>query len=100
VRGELDRLVERGAPHAAAARSFARRLRPVPTDGRGDRAVLAVAARLRATVVTADRALGEALRRAGVAVLVPRDRTRLELRLPGVAAGPGRPAGRRPATKR
>jgi rRNA-processing protein FCF1 len=81
---ELDRLVERRAPQAAAARAFARGFRAVPGDGRGDAALLRVALSLAAPVVTADRALAVRLRAAGLPVLVPRDRTRLELR-------PGRP---------
>lgn len=93
VRAELDLLVGRGAAWAAAARSFAGRLRTVRTTGRGDSAVVEVAVRLRAAVVTADRVLAERLRRAGVAVLVPRDRTRLELKLPRV---PVRVGGRSP----
>ena len=82
VEAELDALVRRGAPFALAARAFARSLRTVPSPGRGDRGVLAAAVRERATVVTADRSLAGTLRERGVAVLVPRDRARLELRLP------------------
>jgi len=82
VNAELERLVGRQAPRAAAARAFARRLRPVRTSGHGDEAVVKAAIRLRAAVVTADRKLAERLRREGVAVLVPRDRARLELKLP------------------
>jgi rRNA-processing protein FCF1 len=91
VRAELEGLVARGAALAAAARTFAAPLRTVPTVGRGDDAVEEAAVRLRATVVTADRALAERLRAVGVAVLVPRDRVRLELRVPKYpAAGPVR----------
>ena len=97
VRAELDLLVGRGAARALAARSFAGRLRTVRTAGRGDSAVVEVAVRLRTAVVTADRALAERLRRAGVAVLVPRDRTRLELKLPRAAVRPGGRPPRRPA---
>jgi rRNA-processing protein FCF1 len=101
VRDELNRLVERGVPHAAAARAFAQRLRVVPSKGRGDRGVLEAAVRLRATVVTADGALADSLRRAGAAVLTPRDRSRLDLRLPRFgAAGPEGPRARRQPTKR
>ena len=82
VVAELERLVARRTPHAAAAAAFARSLRPVGSDGRGDAAVVAAARRLRASVVTADRELAERLRRVGIAVLAPRDRVRLELKLP------------------
>jgi rRNA-processing protein FCF1 len=82
VVAELDRLVARRTPHAAAAAAFARTLRPVGSNGRGDEAVVAAARQLRATVVTADRALTTRLRRVGVAVLSPRDRVRLELKPP------------------
>ncbi len=88
VRAELDGLLARGTPGAAAARTFARALRPVPSRGRGDAGVVEAAVRLRATVVTGDRALAERLRRAGVAVLVPREHSRLELKLPRPGARP------------
>ena len=98
VHAELERLVVRGAPLAAAAQAFASSLRSVRTTGRGDPAIVAVAGRLRATVLTADRALAERLRRVGVAVLVPRDRARLELKLPR-RGGPGARPPRRPVSR-
>ena len=82
VLSELDHLADRGAAHARAARAFVRPLRAIPSAGRGDLAVVEAAVRLRATVVTADRVLVERLRRSGVAVMVPRGRARLELKLP------------------
>jgi len=97
VRAELELLVERRAPHAEAARALARPLRTVRTSGRGDLAVVEAAVRLHAAVVTADRALAGVLRQAGAAVLVPRDRARLELKLPRLRPGPARPARRRAA---
>jgi rRNA-processing protein FCF1 len=78
--GELDRLVERGAPGAVAARAFARRYPALRGPGVGDDAVVALAERLGATVVTADRALQRRLAELGIDVLVPRDRHRLEAR--------------------
>ena len=101
VLAELDRLTERGALHAAAARAFARRLRPVPSEGRGDAAVVRTASQLRASVVTGDRRLADALRGVGVAVLMPRDRARLDLKLPRAAAAPpGRPSVKKRARSR
>jgi rRNA-processing protein FCF1 len=100
VRAEIDRLVARRASHATAARSLVDGLRAVPSALRGDAAVREAAVRLRAAVVTADRALAERLRRAGVAVLVPRDRARLELKLPRrPPTDAGRPADRRAPAK-
>jgi len=78
VVAELDGLLARGARGAGAARALADTVPVVPAPGRGDAAIVAVAARLGATVVTADRALGAELRRRGVRVLRPRDRHRLE----------------------
>jgi len=97
VVGELENLLRRRAPHAASALALARRLRTLPTEDRGDAAVEELAVRLRATVVTADRGLAERLRRQGVAVLVPRDRTRLELRWPLPTAPDDRTSRRRAA---
>lgn len=77
---ELDRLVARETPGAAAARRFADRFELTSAPGLGDDAVLAAALRERAVVVTADRDLQARLRRHGVPVLAPRDRHRLELR--------------------
>jgi rRNA-processing protein FCF1 len=90
VLGELDRLIERGVRPATPARALARTFRAYPTQERGDAAILSVALAEDARVVTADRELARRLVARGVAVLVPRDRSRLELRV-------GRPAVRRPA---
>jgi rRNA-processing protein FCF1 len=79
VLSELDRLGARGVPGARAAAAFAKTFPVVPTGSRGDPAIVEEAVRRHAWVVTADRALAERLRRAGVSVLVPRDRHRLEL---------------------
>jgi len=80
VRGELERLVARHVPGATTAAAVARKFPELPVTGQGDTAVLDAAVRHRAWVVTADRALAERLRGAGVTVMVPRDRHRLELR--------------------
>ena len=80
---ELERLVARGVPEAPAALRLARRYPVVPSQGRGDAAVLATGVREGAWVVTADRVLAIRLQRAGLTVLVPRDRSRLELRAAG-----------------
>lgn len=79
VRGELDRLVERGVEGATAARDLAGRLPTVESPGRGDSAVLECARHLHAWVVTADRALRRRLVASGISVLFPRDRSRLDL---------------------
>jgi rRNA-processing protein FCF1 len=78
VLAELDRLAARGTPEAAAARALAARYHTVTAIGRGDDAVLRVAVRLGAWVVTADRELRARLSARGVGVLTPRDRHRLE----------------------
>jgi uncharacterized protein YaiI (UPF0178 family) len=88
---ELDRLIARGVRVAGAARDHARRYRVIATERRGDAAVLSVAFSEGAIVLTADRELAQRLLAAGIPVLVPRDRTRLELLL-------GRHAPRRAAT--
>jgi len=54
---ELDRLVSRSTPDARAARAFAERYRVERSAGRGDDAIVRVAVRLGAWVVTADRGL-------------------------------------------
>jgi rRNA-processing protein FCF1 len=82
---ELDQLVDRGTPKAAAARAFADRFERTAARNDADDAVLEVAVREDAIVVTADRELQGRLRRRGISVLSPRDRHRLELR-PGLAA--------------
>jgi rRNA-processing protein FCF1 len=88
VADELDRLVVRATPGARAAAELARKYPLVSVEGRGDRAVFDLAVRRRARVVTADRALAARLERAGVSVLVPRDRHRLELRAGRRSAAP------------
>ncbi len=82
VRVELDGLARRGVAHASAARAWVASLPTLATSGQGDDAIVRAAVRARASVTTADRALVERLRRAGVSVLTPRDRHRLELRPP------------------
>ncbi|HXY12116.1 MAG TPA: twitching motility protein PilT [Thermoplasmata archaeon] len=77
---EVDRLVARGVPGARAAAALARSFLVVPAEGRGDQAILDLAVRRRAYVVTADRALAARLSAAGLVVLVPRDRHRLQVR--------------------
>ena len=79
VRGELDRLVERGIEGASAARALSGRYPTVDSRGRGDSAVLDCARRLHAWVVTADRELRRRLVATGVSVLFPRDRNRLDI---------------------
>ncbi|HYB79523.1 MAG TPA: hypothetical protein VEG66_07185 [Thermoplasmata archaeon] len=99
---ELERLVARGVPGAPAAWRFALRYPVVPVEGRGDAALLRSAIRHRVSVVTADRALAARLQRAGLSVLVPRDRHRLELRpaRPPSVRAPRVLAARRPVGRR
>jgi rRNA-processing protein FCF1 len=78
---ELDALVERGVREAEPARELARTFRALPTSGRGDVGILRAAVETGAWVATADRALARRLAAAGVTVLAPRDRARLEVRL-------------------
>ena len=94
---ELDRLRARGTPQAEAARAFVDRLPTVAAPGIGDDTLLRAAVRAGAWVVTADRALRDRLLEAGVDVLAPRDRHRLERFRPRVRrrATPSRP----PSTK-
>ncbi|HTP55119.1 MAG TPA: hypothetical protein VML53_00430 [Thermoplasmata archaeon] len=102
VLGELGRLDARATSLAGVALGWARTFRAVPTRARGDAAVVELAVREQAIVLTADRALGTQLRRLGTTVLSPRDRTRLERR-PGRAApstGPSAPAGAATVMKR
>ncbi len=90
---ELDRLCARGTPRAEAARAFVERLPTVAAPGIGDDTILRAAVRTGAWVVTADRALRDRLLEAGVDVLAPRDRHRLERYRPRVRrrATPSRP---------
>jgi rRNA-processing protein FCF1 len=82
VIAELDELVRAGVRNARGARELAERFEVVPSRGEGDAAILALARRRTAWVVTADAELGERLRSAGVPLLVPRRPDRLERRLP------------------
>lgn len=77
---ELRSLRRRGVEWSAAALALAEAAGRLRSRGAGDDAILEVAVRRRLAVLTADRGLAGRLRRAGIHVLVPRDRTRLELR--------------------
>ncbi|MCI4336619.1 MAG: hypothetical protein L3K17_05420 [Thermoplasmata archaeon] len=77
VRRELVALERRNVPRAALARTLANRFSVVRNSGKGDAAIVRLARRLPAAVVTADRALRDRLAALGVTVLVPRDRARL-----------------------
>jgi len=77
VLGELDRLAARATPFARAAAELARRLPSIPAPGRGDASIAALARRLGAAVVTADRALRDRLSADGIPVLYPRGPGRL-----------------------
>jgi rRNA-processing protein FCF1 len=94
---ELDRLVTRATPDAGAARTLADRFGSTPAVREGDAAVLEVARRESALVVTADRELQTRLRAGGITVLAPRDRHRLEMRLgrPRSTRRRARPRGNR-----
>jgi rRNA-processing protein FCF1 len=83
---ELRDLESRGIRDAAVALALAEAALRVPTRLEGDDAVLELAERTRCWVLTADRALARRLLDRGVPVLMPRDRTRLESRLPLTAA--------------
>jgi rRNA-processing protein FCF1 len=85
VLGELDRLADRGSGDARAARFLAERYPVVETEARGDDALVDLATRTGAWVVTADQELVRRLHRMGITALVPRDVNRLERR-PGSAA--------------
>ncbi len=65
---------------ARAALQLAGRFETLPTAGTGDDAILELARREGAVVVTGDRDLIERLRGAGLRVLRPRQRALLELR--------------------
>ncbi len=84
---ELDRLIARRTAGAVAARALAERFPRAETASVGDRAIVELASRRAWAVVTADRALAAELSAVGVAVLVPRDRHRLELRPGRVTRG-------------
>jgi rRNA-processing protein FCF1 len=76
---ELVRLARERRPGAALARRMAERFPTVAAPGRGDAAVLALARRTGAWVVTSDRQLAARLILAGVTVLRPRGRARLSV---------------------
>lgn len=90
---ELDRLVARRVPRAAAARLLAERWPALTAPGVGDAALARAAVRTKAWVVTADRELRARLRSAGVVVLAPRDRHRLERWDPFPGGSGRRPPG-------
>jgi len=93
VRSELIRLSARGVPGAQAALALSERFSPIEARSRGDAALVELAFRRGAAVVTADRALADRLQSQGVSVLVPRDRQRLELH-PGRSLEVPRPGAR------
>ncbi|MCI4335407.1 MAG: hypothetical protein L3K04_07275 [Thermoplasmata archaeon] len=98
VQGELDRLVARGVPGAAAAAQLAGQFESVPSRAEGDRAMLELAERSGSVVATADRELRQRLHEAGVGVLFPRGSGHLEYLPPG---RPGRlPLNGPPRSKR
>jgi rRNA-processing protein FCF1 len=76
---ELERLAADGAPHAAGALVFARRLPILAARGAGDEGVIECARRNQAWVLTADRELARRLRSFGITVLGPRGNQRLEI---------------------
>jgi rRNA-processing protein FCF1 len=78
VLGELERVASRGNPNARAAREFARRFEVAVTDFQGDDALVNLGRRLRAWVLTGDRALRSRLLEAGVPVLFPRGKSHLD----------------------
>lgn len=78
VLGELERVAARGTPNARAAREYARRFEPVPTEALGDDALVDLGRRLHAWVLTGDRALRTRLLAAGVRVLFPRGKSHLD----------------------
>jgi rRNA-processing protein FCF1 len=78
---ELLRLQTDGVRDVAGAIEYARRFPSIVAEGRGDESILKLAVRLGAGVVTGDRAFQARLSLAGVPVLGPRGRSRLELRL-------------------
>lgn len=73
---ELEMLRDRLAP---AALELARRFKVVPSVGRGDDAVLALAGELRAIIVTNDAALRSRAKSAGLKVAYMRGRDHLAL---------------------
>lgn len=97
---ELDRLVARRVPNAPAARKLAERWAMLPSKGVGDAAVLATARTLHAVVASSDEKLLAQARLAGLSVLRPRDRARLELRPPSTKSRPRATVKTRPTVVR
>jgi uncharacterized protein len=89
VRGELQRLAERGRAGAPAALRFSRSFGTVRSRRGGDRGLLELAVRTGSAVATGDRRLRSELLASGVAVLSPRGGSRLEF-------APPAPRGRLP----
>lgn len=65
--------------HAKAARALASKYRIFETDEKGDAAILSVAEKLKAVVVTNDKQLGSKLKALKLPVVSLRSRTRLVL---------------------
>jgi len=80
VRRELVRLAREGSRPAELALIQTAAWPRIEGPGAGDDAILALALRHRLRLATADRELAQRATRAGLEVLVPRDRTRLTLR--------------------
>ncbi|HTT35572.1 MAG TPA: twitching motility protein PilT [Thermoplasmata archaeon] len=102
VRRELVRLAARGNRWAEAGARLADRYPVLDSPGRGDDAIVALATRERATVVTGDRGLRDRLRALGLRVLFPRGPRRLDevaARRPAARAATvmSRPPLRRPS---
>ncbi len=95
---ELETLTQRKVRGARMALAWSRKFPQLPTSGRGDAAILRVARPFRDWVVTADTELQARLVSAGISVLVPRDRHRLELRPGRMPTGRARRRRRRAAT--
>jgi rRNA-processing protein FCF1 len=93
VLGELEQIAARGNTNARAAREYARRFAVIPTGARGDDALVALGRKMRAWVLTGDRALKTRLLEAGVPVLFPRGKSHLDR---AVAARAPPPVPRRP----
>lgn len=74
------RAMQGSVKDAAAALKYAERFEVAPSEGLGDDAVVGCARRTGGIVVTGDRGLIRRLREAGLRVLRPRQRKRLELR--------------------
>jgi len=73
---ELDHISDR---RAAPARDFASRFKIVPSEGKGDDAVLSLASNLRAVVVSNDIALRKRARSIGLKVVYLRGKDHLAL---------------------